>query len=65
MIFYVFTIFLVGFTVTILIGVETNVRGWESAVLLYLPFLGALIALLYRRKTDYLSWPIFGFRYKL
>lgn len=65
MLFYFFIGFLAGFAGAIVIGVKTNATGWKSAVLISLPFLGALIALLYRRKTDYLSWPIFGFRYKL
>ena len=65
MIFYFFIGFLASFTVAIVIGVKTNATGWESAALMALPFIGALVALLYGRKTDYLSWPIFGFRYKL
>ena len=65
MIFYFFIGFLAGFVGAIVIGVKTNATGWESAALTALPFIGALVALLYGRKTDYLSWPIFGFRYKL
>jgi len=65
MIFYFFLGFLGGFALAIVIGVKTNATGWESAALISLPFLGALIALLYGRRSDYLSWPIFGFRYKL
>jgi signal transduction histidine kinase len=65
MIFYFFLGFLAGFMVAIVIGVKTNASGWESTVLLSLPLLGALLALLYGRKTDYMSWPVFGFRYRL
>ncbi len=64
-IFYFFIGFLAGFVVAIIIGVKTNATGWESAVLVSLPFIGALIALLYGRRGNYMSWPIFGFRYKL
>ncbi|ASJ06694.1 hypothetical protein [Thermococcus pacificus] len=63
-IFYFFIGFLAGFVVAIVIGVKTNATGWESAVLLTLPFIGALVALLYGRRSDYMSWPVFGFRYK-
>ncbi len=65
MLFYFFIGFLAGFVVALAIGTKTNATGWESAVLISLPFLGALTALLYGRRTDYLSWPIFGFRYRL
>ena len=65
MLFYFFIGFLAGFAVAIVIGVKTNATGWKSAVLISLPVLGALTALLYERRTDYLSWPIFGFRYRL
>ena len=64
MVFYFFIGFLVGFTVAIAIGVKTNATGWESAVLLALPFIGALVALLYGRRSDYMSWSAFGFRYR-
>ncbi len=65
MIFYFFIGFLAGFVVAIVIGVKTNATGWKSAVLISLPFIGALTALLYGRRSDYMSWPVFGFRYKL
>jgi len=65
MLFYFFIGFLAGFVVAIVIGLKTNATGWKSAVLISLPFIGALLSLLYGRRSDYMSWPVFGFRYKL
>ncbi|ASJ00194.1 hypothetical protein [Thermococcus gorgonarius] len=65
MIFYFFIGFLAGFVVALIIGVETNATGWKSGALMILPFIGAFLALYYGKKSNYLSWPVFGFRYKL
>jgi MFS family permease len=64
-IFYFFIGFLAGFAIAIVIGVKTNASGWASALLMALPFIGAAIALLQGKKSDYQWWPLFGFRYRI
>jgi len=62
---YFFIGFSVGFIAALVIAYYTSPHGVESALLFAFPIGGAALSLWYGKKSGFMKWPIFGYRYRL